>query len=144
MSLSAPAFDDVSVGDELPSLSKTVVREEVLAYADASNDHNPLHQDDDFAREAGFDGMIAHGMFTMAHLTTCLTDWLRDPSALRSIRVLFRSAVAMGDTITAGGSVLSTDADTKEATLEIWVKIERDGGASDFAIRRSRAQVQLT
>lgn len=144
MSLHAPAFDDVMVGDQLPSLSKEVVRDEVLAYAEASNDRNPLHLDDDFAREAGFDGMIAHGMFTMAHLTTCVTDWLRDPAALRSIRVLFRSAVAMGDTITAGGSVLSTDAATKEATLEIWVKIEREDGAADFAIRRSRAQVQLT
>jgi acyl dehydratase len=134
----------MAVGDEIPSLSKVVLREDVLAYADASMDHNPLHLDDEFAKQAGFDGMIAHGMFTMAHLTTCLTDWLIDPSALKSVRVLFRSAVSMGDTITAGGRVLSSDPSTKRLTLEVWVSVERDGqDKPDFAIRRSRAEVEL-
>ena len=47
-------FDDVKVGDEIPSYSKVVERENVKAYADASGDQNPLHQDDNFARSVGF------------------------------------------------------------------------------------------
>jgi len=137
------AFEDVQVGDEIPSLSKEVRREDVLAYADASTDRNPLHLDDDFAREAGFPGMIAHGMFTMAHLTTCITDWVGDPDALRYLRVLFRSAVAMGDKITAGGKVLEKDDETKRIRLEVWVSIDGESGKPDYAIRRSRAEVQL-
>ena len=143
------AFADVSVGDAVPTLSKEVRRDDIVAYAEASTDVNPLHLDDDFAREKGFPGMIAHGMFTMAHLTTCLTDCIGDPTGLRSIRVLFRSAVAMGDTIVAGGTVKALDLEAHEATLEVWVRIDHatDGdegdGRAEFAIRRSRAVVHL-
>ena len=56
---------DVSVGEQLPELRRVVTREDVKAYADAGGDRNPLHQDDAFARSVGFDGVIAHGMFTM-------------------------------------------------------------------------------
>ena len=84
-------FRDVSVGEEIPSLSKVVQREEVKAYADASGDQNPLHQDDAFARSVGFPGIIAHGMFTLAHLTKALTDWLGDPSALLQLKVQIRA-----------------------------------------------------
>lgn len=140
------AFAQVTEGLEIPTLSKVVDREHILAYAEASTDRNPLHLDDAFAAEKGFPGMIAHGMFTMAHLTTCLTNWLGDPGALRSLRVIFRSAVAMGDTIVAGGTIKSLDPDTLQATLEVWVRIEHPEGAegrAEFAIRRSRAVVQL-
>src|SRR5918992_957218 len=98
-------FDDVKVGDELPSLSKVVKREDVKAYADASGDQNPLHQDDAFAQSVGFPGIIAHGMFTMAHLTSALTKWLGDPAALKGVSVQFRAVVYMDETIEAGGTV---------------------------------------
>src|SRR5712691_12499622 len=100
-------FDDVAVGDQIPTLSKVVRREDVKAYADASGDQNPLHQDDAFATSVGFPGIIAHGMFTMAHLTTTLTDWVGDPRALVSIKVQFRQVVYMDETLVAGGTVES-------------------------------------
>ena len=62
------SFEGLEVGQEIPVYSKVVKREDVKAYADASGDQNPLHQDDNFARSVGFPGIIAHGMFTMAHL----------------------------------------------------------------------------
>ena len=46
-------FDDIQVGEEVFSNTKVVKREDVKAYADASGDQNPLHQDDDFARSVG-------------------------------------------------------------------------------------------
>src|SRR5438876_6429907 len=92
-------FEDVKVGDEIPTLSKVVKREEVKAYADASGDQNPLHQDDNFARSVGFPGIIAHGMFTMAHLTKALTDWVGDPGALKRMKVQFRAVVFMDEEI---------------------------------------------
>ena len=95
-------FDDVKVGDELPAHAKVVKREAVKAYADASGDQNPLHQDDAFAQSVGFPGIIAHGMFTMAHLTSGLTRWLGDPAALKRVKVQFRAVVFMDETIEAG------------------------------------------
>src|SRR5436309_14579468 len=106
-------FDQVKAGDQIPVYSKVVKREDVKAYADASGDQNPLHQDDSFARSVGFPGIIAHGMFTMAHLTSALTGWLGDPGALKAIEVQFRAVVFMDETIVAQGRRASLDGGTK-------------------------------
>jgi acyl dehydratase len=135
-------FEDLQVGDELPVHVKVVKREAVKAYADASGDQNPLHQDDAFAQGVGFPGIIAHGMFTMAHLTTGLTRWLGDPAALKSVKVQFRAVVFMDETIQAGGRVGALDPQTKRATLDVWVKVDR-AGVSEYPIKNSTAEVQL-
>ncbi|MDP9343529.1 MAG: MaoC family dehydratase N-terminal domain-containing protein [Actinomycetota bacterium] len=135
-------FDDVKVGDEIPVHAKVVKREDVKAYADASGDQNPLHQDDNFARSVGFPGIIAHGMFTMAHLTTGLTRWLGDPAALKAIGVQFRAVVFMDETIEAGGTIAELDPGTKRAKLDVWVRVER-AGVSEYPIKNSRAEVEL-
>src|SRR5947208_14148479 len=98
-------IEDLQAGEEAFSLSKVVKREEVKAYADASGDQNPLHQDDAFARSVGFPGIIAHGMFTMAHLTKAITDWAGDPGALKRMHVQFRQVVFMDETIVARGRI---------------------------------------
>src|SRR6266702_5158992 len=103
-------FDDVKVGDEIPVYAKVVKREDVKAYADASGDQNPLHQDDNFARSVGFPGIIAHGMFSMAHVAKAITDWLGDPGALKRMKVQFRAVVYMDETLVARARVESLDA----------------------------------
>jgi acyl dehydratase len=135
-------FDDVKVGDEIPVRSKVVHREDVKAYADASGDQNPLHQDDDFAKMVGFPGIIAHGMFTMAHLTSTLADWLGDPGSLRSVDVQFRAVVFMDETIEAGGKITELDPETRRARLDVWVRLER-AGVTEYPIKNSTAEVQL-
>lgn len=142
MKTSAVRFDDLSVGSQIPSLSKVVRREDVKAYADASGDDNPLHQSDEFAIGAGFPGIIAHGMFTMAHLATCLTRWLGDSARLKRMRAQFRAPVFMGDTIVARGRIKTLDAATRRAVLEVWVTVERDG-VTEYPIKRSEAEVDL-
>jgi len=136
------AFQDVHVGEELPRLSKVVKREEVKAYADASGDQNPLHQDDDFARSVGFPGIIAHGMFSMAHVAKAITDWLGDPGALKRMKVQFRAVVYMDETLVARARVESLDATTKRARLSVWAEVERDG-QRQLVIKNSEAEVQL-
>lgn len=135
-------FEEVRVGDEIPPLSRLVKREDVKAYADASGDQNPLHQDDAFARSVGFPGIIAHGMFSMAHLTKALTDWLGDPGALKAMRVQFRAVVFMGETLVARGRIASLDPSTRRATLEIWEEVER-AGSRVLPIKNSEAEVEL-
>jgi acyl dehydratase len=135
-------FDDVKVGDEIPSLSKVVKREDVKAYADASGDQNPLHQDDDFARSVGFPGRIAHGMFSMAHVTKALTDWLGDPGALKRMSVQFRAVVYMDETLVAKGRVESLDPATRRARLSLWAEVQRDGERV-LPIKNSEAEVEL-
>ncbi len=123
-------------------MERVVTREDVKAYADASGDQNPLHQDDEVARAAGFPGIIAHGMFTLGHLTSAIVAWAGDASALARIRVQFRAPVFIGATIVAGGSVKALDPERRTATLDVWVTVERDG-ALEWPIRRSEAEVRL-
>lgn len=140
---SAPVrFEDLAVGTEIPSLAKVVTREDILAYAEASGDHNPLHQDDEAAIAAGFPGIITHGMFTMAHLASCLVRWAGDPAALKRLRAAFRAPVYMGETIVAGGRVKSLDPSTRTALLDVWVTVER-GGMTEWPIKRSEAEIRL-
>jgi acyl dehydratase len=136
------SYEDVSVGEELPRLSRVVTREDVRAYAEAGGDRNPLHLDDAVAREAGFDGVIAHGMFTMGHMTACVVAWAGDPAAITSISAHFRAPVSMGQEIVAGGRVRALDDEARTATIELWVSSERDG-ATEWPIKRGEATVRL-
>ncbi len=135
-------FEDLSVGMQLPVCRRLVTRRDVEAYADAGGDQNPLHRDDAFARRAGFPGIIAHGMFTMGHLTQCLVDWLGDPSVIERLRVQFRAPVFMQETIVAGGRVMALDPDARRAALELWVTVDR-GGTVEYPIRRGEADVRF-
>ena len=135
-------FEELEVGQEVFSVPKVVRREDVKAYADASGDQNPLHQDDEFARSVGFPGIIAHGMFSMAHLTKAVTDWAGDPGALRRIKVQFRAPVFMDETLVAKGKVESLDPQARTVTLSVSAEVDR-AGERQLAIKNSRAVVQL-
>jgi acyl dehydratase len=133
---------DVTVGDELPALARTITREDVRRYAEVSGDRNPLHQDDEVARRAGFPGIIAHGMFTLGHLASCLVSWAGDPAKVMRLRASFRSPVAMGDTIVAGGRVRTLDPEARTAVLDLWVTVERDG-VTEHPVKKGEAEVRL-
>ena len=135
-------FEDLQEGQEVFSASKVVKREDVKAYADASGDQNPLHQDDNFARSVGFPGIIAHGMFSMAHLTNAITDWAGDPGAFRRIKVQFRAPVFMDEVLVAKGRVKSLDPSTRTVTLDVSAQVDR-AGDTQWAIKNSEAVVQL-
>lgn len=134
-------FDDLAVGQELPPLTRKVTREDVKAYADSSGDQNPLHQDDEVARAAGFPRIVAHGMYTMGTLASWLVDWLGDPAALLRMHVHFRAPVFVDESIECGGRVRSLDPDARTAMLEVWVRVEREG-TDIWAVRRSEAEVR--
>jgi len=116
---------NASVGQELPELKRVVTAADVAAYAEASGDRNPLHLDDSFARSVGFDGVIAHGMFTMGHMATAVMAWAGPDAVVERISAQFRAPVSMGEEIRAGGTVRAVDGDT--VTVDTWVAVDRDG-----------------
>lgn len=98
-------FDDVNVGDALPSLELPPLSRLTLAlYCGASGDHNPIHVDIDFAREAGMPDVFAHGMLSMAWLSRCVTDWVPQ-TALRDLQVRFAAITHVGERIRCTGTV---------------------------------------
>lgn len=65
----------IELGTVLPEHVFTIDRELLKAYADASGDLNPIHQNEEFARSVGLPNVIAHGMLTMALAGKYVTDW---------------------------------------------------------------------
>jgi acyl dehydratase len=120
------ALAELSVGDEVLDLEVTHTREQIKAYADASGDQNPIHQDDEVARAVGLPGVIAHGMLNYGLMARALTDWLGDPGRLRSLTVRFSSMVQPGDTVRCKGRVKSVDESEGSAVLEVWME-NQDG-----------------
>jgi acyl dehydratase len=72
----------ITAGDELPPLTLRVRRADLVRYAGASLDFNPIHWNDRVADDVGLPGVIAHGMYTMAIAGRLVTDWLGDPGRL--------------------------------------------------------------
>lgn len=136
------AFETVEAGAELPALRRTVVAEDVKAYADIGGDQNPLHQDEAFARSVGFPGLIAHGMFTMGHMAAGVVAWAGNPDGVVAISAHFRAPVFMGEELVFGGRVKRLDPQTRTATLETWVAVERDG-QTEWPVKKGEATVRL-
>ena len=59
----------------LPPQAFRVTRDDLVRYAAASGDHNPIHQDEEVARSVGLPGVIAHGMYTMALAARAVSEW---------------------------------------------------------------------
>jgi acyl dehydratase len=132
------AEDTIEAGQDIPELRRVVTREDIAAYAEASGDRNPLHLDDTFARSVGFPTVIAHGMFTMGHMTAAVVAWAGDPAAVLEVSAQFRAPVLPGDTIVAGGRVRSVDDGV--AVLETWVVLD---GRDEWPVRKGSARVRL-
>ena len=95
----------LEVGDRLPALHlPPLTRVQLAVYCGASGDHNPVHVDSDFAREAGLGDVIAHGMLIMAWMGRCLTDQV-EQARIRGFETRFTAMTRVGDAITceAGG-----------------------------------------
>ena len=88
-------FDEVEVGFELPKLTHTYKRQDLVDYANASGDQNRIHLDEEFAKSVGLPDVIAHGMLTMAIAGNVVTNWLKDINAIKSFSVKFSSPVVV-------------------------------------------------
>jgi acyl dehydratase len=93
----------------LPEREFPIVRADLVRYAGASGDFNPIHWNERFAKSVGLPDVIAHGMFTMATAARVLTDWAGDPGAVVEYGVRFTRPVVVPDpdgaTLTVAGEV---------------------------------------
>jgi acyl dehydratase len=90
-------MSDIAVGTTLPAQTFRVTRFDLVRYAGASGDFNPIHWNERFARSVGLPDVIAHGMFTMAEAARVVTDWLGDPGRLEAYSVRFTRPVPVPD-----------------------------------------------
>jgi acyl dehydratase len=101
-------YDDVEVGQEIAERTYPVRRIDLVKYAGASGDFNPIHWNDTIAKSVGLPDVIAHGMFTMAEGGRFVTDWAGDPGAVLAYGVRFSSMVVVpneGAEISVSGKI---------------------------------------
>lgn len=110
-------FEDVQVGDEIPTLTKDpMTLQRLVRYAGASGDFNPLHTDPAVGEAVGTGGIIAHGMLIMGFVGQMLSDYV-GPTALRKFNVRFKGMTHLGDTITCSGTVTEKNEVNGEAII---------------------------
>jgi acyl dehydratase len=101
-------------GQELERRSFRVARGDLVRYAGASGDFNPIHWSDRVARSVQLPGVIAHGMYTLALAGRAVTDWVGDPARVTSFGARFTKPVIVpdddeGTTVDVTGVVKSVD-----------------------------------
>ncbi len=119
---------DLDSGSVLPDLRKPpITKVQLVKYAGASGDYNLIHTDDETARWVGLEGVIAHGMLSMAFLGEYLC-WLAGPESVRRLSVRFVEMVRPGDTLTCRGRVREYTAvkTGRRLQLEVWAENQRD------------------
>jgi acyl dehydratase len=103
-------------------------RTQIVQYAGASGDFNPLHTDEIFTTKiAGYPSVFAHGMLTMGLTGTLLTDAVGD-GTLRSFGVRFRSQVWPGDVLTATATVTEVERKDDETLVSLDVETVNQKG----------------
>jgi 3-hydroxybutyryl-CoA dehydratase len=102
--------NQLEVGAKLPALTKIITQAKINDYAEASGDFNPIHVDEEFAKQTQFKGTIAHGLLSIAYLSEMMLslvgeNWLSGGE----LNVTFLSPVKPGDTITISGRVIAKE-----------------------------------
>jgi acyl dehydratase len=124
----------MNAGDDIPTLKVTPDRYLTVRYAGASGDFNPIHVDDDFAREVGLPGKILHGLWTMAQVARAQTEAAGGPHALKRLSVTFRGMGVPEHEITVTGTVDRVD----DGVAIVHAVAEQDGRA---IIRNAEAEI---
>jgi acyl dehydratase len=120
-------FEDVNAGDDLPELVKPITQVQLVRYAGASGDFNPIHTVPAVAESVGLPGTIAHGMLIMAFAAQMLTDWA-GAGAVRDLKVRFSGMAVPGESVVCRGKITSMSEEGGEALVHgrLTVKGEAD------------------
>jgi acyl dehydratase len=143
----SPSFHELSAGQDIGSRTIAVTRTDLVKYAGASGDFNPIHWNEAFATGVELPGVIAHGMFTMGAVVQLVTDWAGDPAAVVDFQTRFTKPVLVidttgtpepGATIEVSGAIGKLDAEAGTARVDLTVV-----AAGQKVLMKAQAVVRL-
>ena len=126
----SPTFSELTAGQDIGSRTVEVSRTDLVKYAGASGDFNPIHWNEAFATGVELPGVIAHGMFTMGAAVQLVSDWAGDPAAVVDYQTRFTKPVLVADTTGTGaagavievsGAIGALDAEARTARVDLAV-----------------------
>ncbi|WP_328652101.1 MaoC family dehydratase [Micromonospora sp. NBC_00330] len=126
---------------ELPAQTFQVTRADLVRYAGASGDFNPIHWSDRVATKVGLPGVIAHGMFTMALVGRAVTEWAGSPDAVVEYGVRFTRPVVVPDD--DQGTEIEVTARVREVTEDGLTRLEVTATClGDKVLSQARATIR--
>ena len=121
-------------GDEIQPLAVTPDKYLTVRYAGASGDFNPIHIDEEFARQVGLPGRILHGLYTMAQVARAHTDAGGGPQSLKRLSVQFRGMGLPEQELTVTGTVR----EVSDGVATVETNCEQNG---KLIIRNAEAEI---
>ena len=111
----------IEVGTKLDEKVFYVDRAMLKAYADASGDQNPIHQDEAFAKSVGLPNVISHGMLTMALVGNYVTQWAGGAAAVKEFSARFMKPVIVpvDEKVDITVSAVVREVDGDQITIEL-------------------------
>lgn len=98
-------YEGVAVGGELTTLVKQPTSRQLVMWAGASGDYNPIHYDKDFAQSRGLPGVVVHGQLASCFLGQMVTDWIGEQGRLKKLTLTYRGMNFPGETLICRGTV---------------------------------------
>ena len=140
--MASPVYSDIEAGAEIAPRQFQVTRADLVRYAGASGDFNPIHWNERIAKSVGLPDVIAHGMLTMALAGRFLTEWAGDPAAVTEYGVRFSTPVVVPDddkgALVEVSGVVTGKLDGNQVTVDVTA---RSGDTK--VLTRARATVRL-
>ena len=125
-------FDEVNEGDTAPEVSHDLTRTDLVMYAGASGDFNPMHTDEVQARAAGLPSVFGHGMFTAGLLGTALTDYV-GVGNLRTYKIRFTKQTWPGETLTTRVTVARKYEEGSEHRVDLECTVTNQAGEAKLS-----------
>ncbi len=119
-------YSSLTKGDVVAEENFHLTRDNLVRYAGASGDFNPIHYRDDIAQSVGLPGVLAHGMLTMGLAVQPVSNWVGDPARIVDYQVRFTRPVlvdgASGADVTVTATVGALEDETKIARIDLTAK----------------------
>jgi acyl dehydratase len=120
-------FEDVSEGDEAPTFSHELTRTDLVQYAGASGDFNPMHHDEIAAQQSGLPSVFGHGMFTAGILAKAITDYV-GVGNLRNYKIRFTKQTWPGEVLTTHVKVAKRYEQGNEHRVDLECSVTNEAG----------------
>ncbi len=119
----------LKVGTRIPEISKSITQVNINRYAEASGDFNPIHINEEYARNTTLGGTIAHGMMVLAYVSQLMTavfgqDWLSGGK----LDVRFKTPARPGDTLTVSGEIISLEEQNSDRLVGCNILVSNQDG----------------
>ena len=122
------SFENIKVGDKIPSLAKDITQVGMVMYSAATWDFARVHYDKDFVQSRGRDKPFVDGQMLGAYLAQMMMDWIGDNGTLKKMDFRFRKMLSAGDRIVCRGTVAekSTENGRNTVKCDLWIE-DTDG-----------------